>query len=54
MTATVESTVVDRVEPAPPEAPAAAAAEAPANPVPTIMISKFLLLAGFTSFTCPL
>jgi EmrB/QacA subfamily drug resistance transporter len=30
MTATVESTVVDRVEPAPPEAPAAAAAEAPA------------------------
>ena len=32
----------------------AAAAEAPASPVPTIMTSIFLLLAGFTSLQCPL
>jgi gamma-glutamyltranspeptidase len=33
---------------------APAAADAPASPVPTIMTSIFLLLAGFTSLQCPL
>ena len=33
-----------------PKAPKEAAAEAPANPVPTTMMSNLRLLAGLTSF----
>ena len=33
-----------------PNAPNEAAADAPANPVPTTITSNFLLLAGFTNF----